>query len=83
MCCVKDQRQQEDLNKATEIKRLIEQHGTKTAHLIFYLRYLFRDNPSSRVIIFSQVITVLLFYAMRHVLNSTCTKAEYIKKKKK
>jgi ERCC4-related helicase len=57
---MKDQHQQDDLNKAAEIKRLTEQHGTKMAHLIFYLRYLFKENPNSRVIIFSQVNIVLV-----------------------
>ena len=38
-----------------ELQQLTEKFGTKMAYLIFYLRYLFRDSPCSKVIVFSQV----------------------------
>ncbi len=43
------------MEKMTELRNLIELFGTKMAYLIFYLRYLFRELPESRVIVFSQV----------------------------
>jgi len=59
---IQEQHQQESLTKTAEIKQLTEKYGTKMAHLIFYLRYLFKENPSSRVIIFSQVTTTCHFF---------------------
>lgn len=51
---VKDPNQRENLNRSAELQKLTEQFGTKMAYLIFYLRYLFKSDPNSRVIIFSQ-----------------------------
>ena len=45
----------EQMNKNAEVRKLTEQYGTKMAYLIFYLKQLMRDDPNSRVIIFSQV----------------------------
>jgi len=45
----------DDASKKEELQQLTEKFGTKMAYLIFYLRYLFRDSPHSRVIVFSQV----------------------------
>ena len=45
----------DDASKKEELQELTEKFGTKMAYLIFYLRYLFRDSPRSRVIVFSQV----------------------------
>ena len=52
---MQDAKSQAEMQKMSELLRLTEQYGTKMAYLIFYLRYLFREQPNSRVIIFSQV----------------------------
>ena len=46
----------DQMNKNAEVRKLTEQYGTKMAYLIFYLKQLMRDDPNSRVIIFSQVL---------------------------
>lgn len=40
---------------AIDLLQLVEHHGTKIGHVIFYLRTLWERRPAARVIIFSQV----------------------------
>ena len=53
-----DAESRDELQKSAELTRLTDKYGTKMAYLIFYLRNLFNANKDTRVIIFSQVMSM-------------------------
>lgn len=74
---VKDDTMREKVNKNAEVRKLTEQFGTKMAYLIFYLKHLFRDDPKSRVIIFSQWDPML--HKIGETLNESGLKNVFVK----
>lgn len=46
---------QDKLNEQHLLKWMVEKEGTKVANLMIYLKQLWDENPSVKVIIFSQV----------------------------
>lgn len=53
---------QDKINEQNLIDWWVERHGTKIGNLLFYLKRLWSENPEARIIIFSQVCTIIIIH---------------------